>query len=148
MKHSLSSMMAMCAVMALAMPAHAQSINPALDQQRVETQVSAAITIPLGASSDSRRTAPRFEIIARTSSPETVLPIIARDEANRWQERRIGFTLDGSDSLMINGRPVEMQTDTANLNTGETILVVGGVIVLALAIAFAASIDDIAEASE
>ena len=148
MKHSLSSMMAMCAVMALAMPAHAQSINPALDQQRVETQVSAAITIPLGASSDSRRTAPRFEIIARTSSPETVLPIIARDEANRWQERRIGFTLDGSDSLMINGRPVEMQTDAANLNTGETILVVGGVIVLALAIAFAASIDDIAEASE
>lgn len=111
----------------------AQSINPAFDAHQSETRVSAAITIPLGHSRDTRTTAPRFELITRTRAPDDILAIVARDEERRWQERRIGFTLDGSDELMLNGRPMAHAHKSANLDTTETILVVvGGVLVVGI----------------
>ena len=112
----------------------AQSINPALDQHQSETRIVGAITIPLGQSTDRRRTAPRVEIIARSRTADGILPTIVRVEEQRWQERRIGFTLDGSETLMVNGQPAYGPDEGANLDTGETILVGLGAIVLVGAI--------------
>ena len=121
--------------------ATAQSINPALDPHQGETRVSAAITIPLGHASDRTRSAPRLEIVSRTRAPGSTLPIVARDDERRWRERRIGFTLDGNEQLMLNGKPLALAEDQQNLDTTETILVVVGGVVLAGGIAFALWVD-------
>lgn len=115
-------------------PLHAQSYNPILDQQRGDTQVSAAITIPLGQSNDARRTAPRFEIITRSTRPDSILPIVARDDQRRWDERRIGITLDGSDALMLNGEPLPEPEHGDGVSTFGGIGIGVGVLVLAAGI--------------
>ncbi|MDJ0978233.1 MAG: hypothetical protein QNI87_06835 [Erythrobacter sp.] len=122
----------------LSPPAAAQSFD-AFDR---ETRVSAAITIPLGESKDRRQTAPRFEIIARHRAPSQDLRLVARQDELRWQERRIGITLDGSETLMLNGRAVEGLDDQSNLDTVETVLVVSGGVLVASLIVFAIAIDD------
>ncbi|WP_108789958.1 hypothetical protein [Erythrobacter sp. Alg231-14] len=87
--------------------ASAQSLNPSLNPGESETRILAAITVPLGHARDRASTAPRVELISRSRATDGVLPVVARDEQRRWQERRIGFTLDGSDQLMINGRAMQ-----------------------------------------
>ena len=134
----------LCAV-ALSSSAAAQSINPALDRQQGETQIVGAITVPLGSSPDERRTAPRFEIITRTDG-SAASPLLARDNERQWQERRIGVTLDGSSTLMLNGQPLSRDGDKANLDTGEVALIIGGVL-LAAGIYTVIALDRIASGS-
>ena len=108
--------------LAHATPLAAQSINPALDrQQKSESRLSAAITIPLGASPDARRTAPRFEIIAATRIPDGTSPSPAANNNPHWQERRLGWTLDGSNHLMMNGRPLDMGPHRDGISTGAAV---------------------------
>lgn len=102
--------------------ASAQSINPALDPSQGDTRVLAAVTLPLGHASDRTATAPRFEIISRSRTSDGVLAVVARDEERRWQERRIGFTLDGSDQLMINGRAVRFAYEGSESGDGISTL--------------------------
>ena len=123
--------------------ASAQSFNPVLDPHQGETRIVGAITIPLGQSTDQRRTAPRVELISRSRTPDGILPVIARDEERRWQERRIGFTLDGSDQMMINGRPLTAPDERVGLNTLETVGVVVGVIAVGSMVILATNTDDL-----
>lgn len=125
--------------------ASAQSLNPLLDAHEGESRISAAITLPLGKSADSRRTAPRFEIVSQRRMPGGLLPVVARDEHRRWQERRIGFTLDGSNQLMINGRPTQSFDQRRNLNTLETIGVVAGIFLVVSTIVVIEGFDDFGE---
>jgi hypothetical protein len=82
----------------------AQSLNPALDRLERETQVMAAVTLPLGRSADKRETAPRFELLVRNRTPEATpdrqSSLIGQ---LRWRESRIGFTLDEKPNLLVNG---------------------------------------------
>lgn len=121
----------------------AQSINPSLNPGQGETRVVAAITIPLGHSRDRANTAPRVELISRSQTPDGVLPVVARDQQRRWQERRIGFTLDGTDQVMINGRAMQWD-DTENRDGISTLGAVGiGLgLLTALTIAVVADADD------
>ncbi len=119
----------------------AQSINPALDRAQGETQVAAAITIPLGHSADRTQTAPRVELITRSRTASDELDFTFRNDQTQWQERRLGFTLDGSDRFMINGQPLAAPDTKNNLNTGETFLVIGGVILVGAVIGAAAWYD-------
>jgi len=134
--------------MALTGTAMAQSVHPALDRQAHETQIVGAISIPLGHTSDKRMTAPRIELINRSRTRNRLLPMVVRDETQRWNERRIGLSLDGNETLTLNGRPAPALENRNGINTVEGIAIGVGVIALGYAIAFAASIDDIADASE
>ncbi|MEP3422330.1 MAG: hypothetical protein ABJN35_11390 [Erythrobacter sp.] len=104
--------------------ASAQSLNPSLNPGESETRILAAITVPLGHSRVRANTAPRVELISRSQTPDGVLPVVARDEQRRWQERRIGFTLDGSDQVMINGRAMQWE-DGENRDGISTLGAVG-----------------------
>ena len=130
------------AILALAhsAPLAAQSINPALDRQQSESRLSAAVTIPLGASPDIRRTAPRFEIIAATRIPDGTSPTIAANNNLQWQERRLGWTLDGSNHLMMNGRPLDMGPHRDGISTGTAVGI--GLGVVALVALTALALDD------
>jgi len=128
---------------ALSSGAAAQSINPALGRQQSETQVVGAITVPLGASSDTRRTAPRFEIIARSDTGGTASPVIERDQERDWQERRIGFTLDGSETLMLNGRPAAIGETRDGVSTVGAIAIGVGVLLAVSVFALADAVDDL-----
>ena len=123
MKAGLTASLA-TAILSGASGASAQSLNPALNPVEGETRIMAAITVPLGGSRDTARTAPRVEIISRNRTPDGILPLVARDEERRWQERRIGFTLDGSDQLMINGRRA-IAADDENRDGISTLGVIG-----------------------
>lgn len=94
----------------------------------------AAVTIPLGHSRDDSLTAPRFELITRTRAPSSVLAVVARDEDRRWQERRIGFTLDGSDQFMINGRPLPVNDQRDGISTLGAVGIGVGVLLVVSAI--------------
>lgn len=131
------------ASIALSSGAAAQSINPSLDRQQGETQVVGAITVPLGASSDARRTAPRFEIIARSDSGGTTSPVVVRDHERDWQERRIGFTLDGSETLMLNGRPAAVGETRDGVSTFGAIAIGVGVLLVISAFTLADAVDDL-----
>lgn len=131
------------ALLATGSVASAQSINPALDAQEREVQVTAAFTVPLGTSMDRRETAPRFEIIARNRAPSSDIIVVAQNDDQRWRERRIGVTLDGRYALMMDGQPTQPDSDHAHLNTLETVLVAGGVLLVGFAIFVGASIDNI-----
>lgn len=133
---------------ALALPASAQSVNPALDPHQGETRLSAALTIPLGQSTDARRNVPRFEIVSQSRTPESMLPTVSRAEKLRWRERRIGFTLDGSDQFLINGRPIAEPEASNNLNTLETVGIVGGAILLGSIVILATNTDDLLPPTE
>ena len=145
MRTVFTSAMAGMAAVLFASGATAQSINPALDRQQAETQIVGAITIPLGDSSDQRRTAPRFEIISRSRTADGNSPVIARDNDRRWQERRVGFTLDGSDTVMINGKPAYGPSDRADLNPVETVLVVVGISAVVAVVALAVHADNLSD---
>lgn len=110
-------------ICAHAPPLAAQSINPALDRQKSESRISAAVTVPLGASRDSRQTAPRVEIIARSRAPEAAFAMIARDNDRDWQERRVGFTLQSRPSVMINGRSLSSAEQADGITTGGAIAI-------------------------
>jgi len=123
--------------------ASAQSLNPSLDPNDGDTRIVAAITVPLGQSRDRARTAPRVELIARSRAPNAILPVVARDEERRWNERRIGFTLDGSEQLMINGRPMMMEQDGDGISTLGAIGIGVGVLLAATIITLADGVDAI-----
>ena len=128
--------------LAHATPLAAQSINPALDrQQQSESRLSAAITIPLGASPDARRTAPRFEIIAATRIPDGTSPSPAANNNPHWQERRLGWTLDGSNQLMLNGQPHAKNDRRDGISTAAAVGIGLGA-VLVLTFAFAQGVED------
>ncbi len=130
--------------------ASAQSHNPALNPAEGETRIMAAITLPLGHSRDNASTAPRVELISRSRTPDGILPIVARDEERRWQERRIGFTLDGSDQLMINGRAMQWE-DSEHRDGISTLGVVGigvGVLLAVSVITFADGVDAIEDLTD
>lgn len=112
-------------------PLAAQSINPALNGHQNEARVSLALTMPLGHAADKRRTAPRVELIARSTRPDGILPIVARDEDRRWQERRIGFTLDGSDTFTINGAPLTKTEHRDGISTVGWVAIGLGTLVVA-----------------
>lgn len=131
------------ALAALCLPASAaaQSYDPA----QTETQVAAAFTLPLGHSTERSRTAPRLELVTRTRLPDSGLEIAYRDSDRRWQERRMGLTLDGRQSLMLNGREMRAPDRQHGVSTG--VLTAGGV-VLALGIGTLIVYDMIDDASE
>ena len=116
--------------MSLATGAVAQSINPSLDRVQSEAQIVGAITIPLGTSTDQRRTAPRFEIISRSLQTDGISSLPIRERENQWQERRIGLTLDGSETLTINGEPLAANEQRDGINTVEGIAIGVGVLLV------------------
>ncbi len=132
--------LAVAAMAFLASGAAAQSINPALDRNQSETQVVGAVTVPLGQSTDRQLTAPRFEIISRSRTNGSDA-IVERNEEPRWQERRIGPTLDGRETLMINGQPLASEDRGDGISTLGAVGIGFGVI-LALSIAVVADADD------
>jgi len=145
MKYRIKPAALLAASFSLTSPLSAQSYNPALDLQQRETRISAAITIPLGHSSDRRQTAPRVEIITRSRAPDGFSPIIARAEEQRWQERRIGLTLDGSKALMINGRPMPAQDQQDGISTVAGIAIGVGVVALVSAALLLDGITDLGD---
>ncbi|MEO0462822.1 MAG: hypothetical protein AAF127_06805 [Pseudomonadota bacterium] len=118
------------AVSLLSSPAAAQFLNPTIDTGRADTQVVGAVTIPLGTAKDTRRTAPRLEIITRRQAGTPFQSIIARDAERRWREQRIGVTLDRDMTLMFNGQPAAATEKKQGVSTLGAVGIGVGVLAL------------------
>lgn len=143
MKHACFATTSGILALTLCAPLAAQSINPALDRGQRESQIVGAITVPLGQSNDARRVAPRFEIISRSRASDSIATVITRDNELRWQEHRVGFTIDGSDALMLNGRPLDAGERRDNISTLGAIAIGVGALLVASAFYLGDKIDDI-----
>ncbi len=130
--------------------ASAQSLNAALNPAEGETRIVAAITVPLGHSHGNTSTAPRVELISRSRVPDGILPVVIRDEERRWQERRIGFTLDGSDQVMINGRAIQLggSEDRDGISTLGAVGIGLGVVLAVSIVTFADGVDAIEDLTD
>ncbi|CAN0461507.1 unnamed protein product, partial [Ectocarpus fasciculatus] len=111
-------------------------------------RVGAGITIPFGGNTQSSK--PRVEFaIQQLGRDNEIVPSSYRFLDQRVaRETRIGIPLFSSPKLMLNGQELRFKKVTANLDTGEAILIGAGFFAVAGVVGVLTVTDDIRDAIE
>ena len=127
-----------CQLAALPTLAQAQSsdFNHAFARHGTEARMS--FTIPLGNSPDKRKMAPRLNLGVRnyTQTSTSSRDWVMREDLHAFKEVRLGFTLEETPQLMMNGQVLILSEDKqANIGTvGKIGLGVGAVALVGVAV--------------
>ncbi|WP_209347921.1 hypothetical protein [Pontixanthobacter sp. CEM42] len=150
------------ATLLLAQPVAAQSIRDLHYDDASDVRVSAGITIPFGGKSRSVETKPRFDFGFEQSAQRNEVLLARPWYTNQAQERRrmtLSLTLEDNPRMLLNQQQVARfslstfadeadATEKPKKGGGNTLLIIGGVLVTGYLVAAVAVTADAVDAIE